>query len=285
MSRRGSTGRGPAAAAVLDPATATSSIPSTEPLPSDQSFPGAVPIAPVAAAEPVVEPAIETVLPKPERAPADLDTSTAPAAAPLVHVDSTIPLPSDQLTPLVATDGSTDTSATTDAAIAAELAPVIEPMLSAVERDLRDTGVLSDATRSLLRGGPRERGFLGDGVDDLGTDASTRRDWMDPASPIGLLRRDLDAAGFGVVTLGADTVDALRSALDLKPGGDRVAAARARRADGQPRRRFVVIGEVNHDGLSVPIGGPVVVTAAEFERLRAGGSIAADATWADGEDA
>ena len=297
--------RRPATAAALAAAPAAATIPSTTPLPSDQISAPAENLADrVAAAEAgerravdaagrLAYPVVETApLPVPERAPRD-PSDVVTGGPPLVHVDSTIPLPSDQLTPMVATDRSTDTSATTDAAIAAELgADVLGERRSADWEQLRADELPANTARDRdrvhwLDAGDRAGEALFGDFERRMQDRLSLRD--EPPSPEALLRglelldRDLQAAGFGVVVLSAETVALFRNFLGLAPLDGQPAALAAADRPAEERRFFAVQFDVQHDGRTVQPGGRVHVTRAEFDRLRAGTAIATATDWLDGE--
>lgn len=157
-------------------ANAIPAQPDTTPLPSDQISAAAVPVVPAVALDEAA-PAETAPLPAPSPAPVD----PAPAAddrPALVHVPGTVPLPSDQLTPVARA--------------------TVEP----AER--RKASLASDGY-----GAGRSVDAAGDSPQ--GAEPSASLDVFD------LLRRDLAAAGLDAVVLAPDTADLLRRELDM-PG-------------------------------------------------------------------
>jgi hypothetical protein len=237
-------------AAATDATGTAPAVTAAVPLPSDQISATRVPAAEFApgagavAAEPPSPP-----LPSPTLPEGDVVSRAAHAA--LVHVDGSVPLPSDQLTPLVRAEAITDGAAAIRRAL----------------EDAIDDGVLGSLDHAALA-----------------IDAGFGRLHGKP-DVFDLLRRDLSAAGFGVVILAADTVERLRDELELPPIAPGQPRAAAERDLDEPRRTFPVTFDVEHDGVAVPPGDRVAVTHAEFVRLRSGTAIAAGTEWLDGEEA
>ncbi|WP_242095494.1 hypothetical protein [Sphingomonas sp. CROZ-RG-20F-R02-07] len=277
MSRPTHSTRGGHRSALLASATAaaaTPAVPDTTPLPSDQI---SAPAAPAVEAAPIAAPVVtETVpLPVPEAAPRDVE-EPAVYKPPLVEVDSTIPLPSDQMTPLVSPLGTTDVSATTRAAIAAE-----EGLSAAEEAETR-----RDPDFERVSVGAEDRRSFFDERDPVlavnGRGGRFTRGQGDRA--IDLLRDQLESAGYGVVILSAETVDALRDVLGMHPlTMEPPTEEPGEVPEPEERRRFMVSADVHHDRKHVKPGGFVTVTLAEFNRYRAGTSIAPSTNWFDGK--
>ncbi len=260
-----------AAIAAGDPAATVPSVPDTTPLPSDQIAAAPEPVVPLSAIDPAIvgTAAAEPVIPA-VAAEAPKVTETAPLPSPTVvpaepvasvesktafeHVDGTVPLPSDQITPVARVVVDRD----------------------GTDRFFRDVYQGKAGSGEQLAGAVDRAGQL---LAVIG--AARDRDVFD------MLRRDLEAAGFGVVILAADTVDLLRSELDMPALSDRSTVANLDRTgvNDEDRRWFRVEFDVEHNRQAIPPGGRIFLPRADFERLRKATAVAASTEWWDGESA
>ena len=264
-SRHAKPGSVPVVADTADATTTVPAVPSTEPLPSDQLSAPREPVTGVVGDAPIVpEPAAETA-PLPAPTPAASDEVVDHRATRLAHVDGTVPLPSDQITPLVHVEQANEPNAGRDKHVSLQLS-------ADISEDVRKLRHRVDLLHAASASPARKASFL------IGITMNAAQ----------ALRRELEDAGYGVVILSASTVELLRDDFGLSPiSGGELEKPELQSVDDVERRRFRVMQDVSIDGRDVAPGDYVRVTRDQFDRLHQSGTIRT-AFWSqglgDGED-